>query len=140
MPRLRVQSDGLPYRLYMRRGKRTTSFGYKRPDGKWEFRLSAPTNNRTKVARARQEAIKRANELNGAWIEPGTLIELIDDYFDWQESLSITDARRKTEDTLKENRRETTDLEHTAEVIVYHQQRNCAARKSRQQQRTPLLM
>jgi integrase len=72
--------------------------------------LSAPTNNRTKVARARQEAIKLANELNGARIEPGTLIELIDDYFDWQESLSITDARRKTADTLKENRRETKNL------------------------------
>jgi hypothetical protein len=38
------------------------------------------------------------------------------------------------------NRRETTELAHTTEVIAYHQQRNRAARISRQQQRTPLLI
>ncbi len=38
------------------------------------------------------------------------------------------------------NRRATTEVEHTADVIVYHQQRNRAARMSRQKQRTPLLM
>jgi hypothetical protein len=38
------------------------------------------------------------------------------------------------------NRRQTTGIEHTAEVIDYHQQRNRAARISRQKQRTPLLI
>ena len=38
------------------------------------------------------------------------------------------------------NRRGTTEVEHTAEVIVYHQWRNRAARMSRQKQRMPLRM
>ena len=38
----------------------------------------------------------------------------------------------------QKNRRETTELVFTGEVIEYHQQRNRAARISRQQ-RTPLL-
>ena len=40
--------------------------------------------------------------------------------------------------TWQANRRETSELQYTAEVIVYHQQRNKAARLSRQKQRTPL--
>ena len=35
----------------------------------------------------------------------------------------------------QQNQRETTAVEHTAEVIVYHQQRNRAARVSRQRRR-----
>jgi hypothetical protein len=37
--------------------------------------------------------------------------------------------------TWQTNRREQTELTHTAEVIVYHQRRNRAARMSRQKQR-----
>jgi hypothetical protein len=39
----------------------------------------------------------------------------------------------------QENRRETTEVEYTAEVIEYHQQRNHAARVSRQQRPPPEL-
>ena len=35
-----------------------------------------------------------------------------------------------------QERREETGIEHTAAVIVYHQQRNRAARKSRQKQQS----
>ena len=42
--------------------------------------------------------------------------------------------------TWQRNRRKTTEIRYTAEVIEYHQQRNRAARNSRQKQRTPLLM
>ena len=38
------------------------------------------------------------------------------------------------------NRRQTTEVAHTAEVIDYHQQRNRAARVSRQKQRPSLLI
>ena len=42
--------------------------------------------------------------------------------------------------TWQRNRRGTTEIRYTAGVIEYHQQRNRAARISRQKQRTPLLM
>jgi SRSO17 transposase len=42
--------------------------------------------------------------------------------------------------TWQMNRRQTTEVEHTVEVIDYHQRRNCAARISRQKQRTSLLI
>ena len=38
--------------------------------------------------------------------------------------------------TWQQNRREKTEVEYTAEVIVYHQQRNRAARMSRQKEQT----
>jgi hypothetical protein len=38
------------------------------------------------------------------------------------------------------NRRKTTELTHTAEVITYHQERNRAARMSRQKRPTQLLI
>ena len=42
--------------------------------------------------------------------------------------------------TWQENRRKTTDMVHTVEVIVYHQQRNRAARILRQNQGTQVLI
>ncbi len=38
------------------------------------------------------------------------------------------------------NRRKTTELKHTAEVVTYHQERNRAARKSRQKSPMQLLI
>ena len=40
----------------------------------------------------------------------------------------------------QKNRRKTTEVKHTAEVIAYHQQRNRAAKDSRQKKRTPMLI
>lgn len=106
MIRRRGKPDGLPYRLYMRAGKRLTSFGYKLPDGTWAFRLSAPTANRAKVAQVRREAIEQANKLNGDPLPSGTLTALVNEYFEWQDALPFADERRKAPATLKENRRE----------------------------------
>jgi len=49
-------------------------------------------------------------------------------------------ARNQRCRTWQENRRETTDVVHTAEVIVYYQQRNRAARISRQKQGLEMLI
>lgn len=99
----RKRPDGLPFRLYASYGKHKVSFGYKLPNGKWAFRLSAPTNHKEKIAEIRKEAIERAEALNGDAVEPGTVEALIDRYFQWQEDMLPSDERRKAQGTLDEN-------------------------------------
>lgn len=106
MIRRRQTPDGLPFRLYERKGKNKTSFGYKGPDGKWVFKLSAPTVNKAAIAQIRREAIQRANELNGERLEIGSIAELFKDYFEWQASVRMGDERKKAAETIKENERE----------------------------------
>lgn len=106
----RKRPDGLPFRLYPRIGKFKTSFGYKMDDGKWAFRLSAPTNNPEAVAATRNEAIRRANELNGNVVRAGTVEALFERYFDWQDSLPPGSELRKAAGTLTENKREAKKL------------------------------
>ncbi|MDE4918386.1 integrase [Cupriavidus metallidurans] len=102
----RKRPDGLPFRLYARYGDRTTSFGYKLADGKWAFRLSAPTRDAEAVAAIKDDAIRRANELNGNVVRSGTTEALFESYFDWQESLPKDSELRKAQGTLDENRNE----------------------------------
>ena len=42
MIRRREKPDGLPYRVYERRGVRVYSIGYKGDGGAWAFRLQCP--------------------------------------------------------------------------------------------------
>ncbi|KVK99272.1 hypothetical protein [Burkholderia territorii] len=102
----RKRPDGLPFRLYAHYGKHKVSFGYKLPNGRWAFRLSAPARQKDAVAEIRKQAIERAEALNGDAVEPGTFEALADAYFDWQEGLPHTDERRKAQITLDENRNE----------------------------------
>ncbi|MEM5426821.1 hypothetical protein [Cupriavidus oxalaticus] len=106
----RHRPDGLPFRLYMRAGKFKTSYGYKLDTGKWAFRLSASTNNPEAVAAIRDEAIRRANELNGNVVRAGTVESLFERYFEWQEGLPADSESRKADGTLTENRRESKKL------------------------------
>lgn len=106
----RKSPDGLPFRLYPRIGARTTSYGYKLPDGKWAFRLSAPTVDKAAVARIRDEAIARANNLNGQSESAGPMEDLIKKYFAWQKGLPPDSEDRKADGTLKENERESKKL------------------------------
>lgn len=106
----RKRPDGLPFRLYVRAGKFKTSFGYKLDSGKWAFRLSAPTNSPDAVIAVREEAIRRANDLNGNVVRPGTVESLFEGYFEWQEGLPADSESRKAADTLKENKRESKKL------------------------------
>jgi len=110
MVRRRATPDGLPFRLFERKGTRKYSIGYKLPDGKWAFRLAAPIVNKARVAQIRKEAIQRANELNGEKLEVGSIAALISDYFDWQDALPEQDERKKAAGTLTENKRESKNL------------------------------
>jgi hypothetical protein len=102
----RKSPDGLPFRLYLREGVRTISFGYKAADGSWLFRMSAPRARPEKVAEVRRLAIEEANKLNGEAAPSNNVTHLIDRYFKWQDEMRRGDERRKAESTLKENRRE----------------------------------
>jgi len=106
----RQRPDGLPFRLYTRAGKFKTSYGYKLDTGKWAFRLSAPSNAPEAVAVIRDEAIKRANELNGNVVKAGTVEALFERYFEWQAALPTDSELRKAAGTLKENERESKKL------------------------------
>lgn len=106
----RKSPDGLPFRLYVRNGKTTISYGYKLPNNKWEFRLTAQIKDEASVARIRREAIDRAEILNGKSIAVGGVDILIGKYFDWQESLAKNSQERKADITLKVNRRESNHL------------------------------
>jgi integrase len=100
----RKSPDGLPFRLYERKGKFKISYGYKLPNGKWAFRLSALVKNATAIADIRRDAILRAEVLNGNAVQPGTTADLIDRYFVWQESMPEDSEMRKATITLKENK------------------------------------
>ena len=109
----RKSPDGMPFRLYPRYGARTVSFGYKLPDGKWAFRLSAPAKDADAIARIKAEAVERANVLNGAAPTRGATEALIDAYFEWQHSLPESSEDRKADITLKENDYEAKRLKKT---------------------------
>ncbi|WP_176322446.1 tyrosine-type recombinase/integrase [Burkholderia vietnamiensis] len=96
----------MPFRLYANYGKHKVSFGYKLPNGRWAFRLSAPARHKDAIAEIRKQAIERAEALNGDAVEPGTFEALAEAYFDWQEGLPHKDERRKAQITLDENRNE----------------------------------
>lgn len=93
----------MPFRLYQRIGKFKVSYGYKLPDGKWAFRLTASVADKEACARIRTEAIERANELNGMPVESGTVEALFKRYFAWQRNLPLDSEDRKAESTLDEN-------------------------------------
>ncbi|HEY8606591.1 MAG TPA: tyrosine-type recombinase/integrase [Noviherbaspirillum sp.] len=93
----------MPFRLYERSGKFKVSYGYKLPNGKWEFRLTAPASDAEAVARVRTEAIERANVLNGAAPTSGPTEDLFQKYFAWQKGLPADSEDRKAASTLSEN-------------------------------------
>lgn len=93
----------MPFRLYERIGKFKVSYGYKLPDGKWAFRLTAATCDKEACARIRAEAIERANELNGVPVEIGETDALFKRYFAWQRGLPKDSEERKADSTLDEN-------------------------------------
>ena len=106
----RTKPDGLPFRLYERVGKFTVSYSYKLRDGKRAFWLSAPANKLDAIALIRQEAIHRAEILNGHAVSSGSTEELFKKYFAWQEKMPIGSEDRKVSITLKENKVESKNL------------------------------
>jgi integrase len=94
----------MPFRLYERLGKFKVSYGYKLPDNTWAFRLTAPAADKDAVVRVKEDAIARANALNGvAAADAGETDALFRKYFAWQNGLPKASEDRKAQNTLKEN-------------------------------------
>lgn len=110
MIRRRDKPDGLPYRVYERRGSRDYSIGYKGADGKWSFRLKCPAGDAARIAELRSEAITRAAKLGlGAPVED-TFGALMSAWLKRQEQLPEGAAGKRAGSTLAENRREIEQL------------------------------
>ncbi|WP_322999989.1 hypothetical protein [Castellaniella sp.] len=110
MSRQRARQDGLPYRVYERKGKLTYSIGYKLPNGRWAFRLKCPVADRAKVAETRAEAIRRAGEIGLGRPADDSVDALITAWLDWQEALPVASPLRRADSTLAENKNEIVKL------------------------------
>jgi integrase len=106
MSRKRAFHDGLPERVYERRGLKIYSIGYKRKDGTWAFRLQCRMNDRNQINRLRKEATKRALVLSAGEGEILTVLQLSVDWFKWQRSLPPKSANKRAQTTIDENERE----------------------------------
>lgn len=110
MTRRRQRPDGLPYRLYERRGVRIYSIGYKGRDGQWKFRLTCAATNIGRIAELRREAIRSALQLEGGAPAEDSFGALVDAWFERQERLPVNSPQRRASSTLNENRREAENL------------------------------
>lgn len=110
MSKRRNRPDGLPYRVYERRGVRSYSIGYKQADGTWAFRLSCEITDKRQIAELRATAIRRAGEIAIGKPAQDTVAALIEAWFKYQETMPERSAERRADSTLKENRREAAKL------------------------------
>lgn len=110
MPRKRDHNDGLPSRLYERRGTRDYSIGYKGSDGKWAFRLKCPANDRAAILELRRQAIKRAADMGVVKPTEGTFGVLCDTWLARQRAMPLKSPNRRAEVTLDENENELKNL------------------------------
>lgn len=112
MTKSRLKPDGLPYRLYERRGERVYSIGYKAADGTWRFRLKCPVGDRARTAECRREAIQRAALLNstGTTDAAWTFELLCKKWVERQHALPANVKEKRAPSTLTENVREIATL------------------------------
>jgi integrase len=110
MNRKRAKRDGLPYRVYDRRGLKIYSIGYKLPNGTWAFRLKCPITDRAAIIALRAEAIRRAGEIGLGRLVEDTVNALIDAWLTWQDRLPLNSPDRRADTTMAENRREIVKL------------------------------
>ena len=106
----RLKNDGLPFRLYERRGVKYYSIGYKGPQNKWLFREQCLVSDLQRIRELRRDAITKANTLNQGGPKTGTFGALIEVWFERQEKLPIDSEERRAKTTLDENRREAANL------------------------------
>src|SRR5687768_3340666 len=111
MIRRRSRPDGLPFRVYERRGVLRYSIGYKGPDGRWVFRLQCGIKDRAKIVELRREAMDRANRINAGAPAESSFGALKNAWFALQEAKPLGSEGRRAESTLAENRREAKVLE-----------------------------
>jgi hypothetical protein len=110
MSRRRDRPDGLPFRVYERRGVRLYSIGHKGDDGKWTFRLTCPIDERSRVAELRREATNRALQLAVGAPSEDSFDALIRAWFERQEKLPQGAAGKRAVSTLSENKQEAENL------------------------------
>jgi len=110
MSRRRTVADGLPHRVYERRGLKVYSVGYKRPDGSWAFRLKCAANDARAIAGLRRDAIRRSltQSADGSALE--TVAHLFSDWIHWQRDLPAKSTRKRADTTMAENAREAKTL------------------------------
>lgn len=106
MIKRRDRPDGLPYRVYERRGVRVYSIGYKGNDGRWVFRLNCAASDRGQVAQLRSDAIRRAAELERGRPASDTFAALADAWMLRQREMPADSEERRADSTLDENERE----------------------------------
>ncbi|KRB14695.1 hypothetical protein [Rhizobacter sp. Root16D2] len=117
MNRRRERADGLPYRVYERRGARLYSIGYKKPDGTWAFRLTCAISSVTKIAELRRDAIKRAADIEMGAPTEGTFAALADAWLARQRALPDGAQGKRADSTLRENERELSMLKRAFGVM-----------------------
>lgn len=110
MIRRRDRPDGLPFRVYERRGKLRYSIGYKNPSGSWEFRLQCDIADKALIHDLRSEAISRCAVIRLGKPSDDSFQALCDAWFMWQERLPELAVQKRAQSTLRENRREATML------------------------------
>ena len=110
MIRRRDRPDGLPFRVYERRGKLRYSVGYKNPNGSWAFRLVCAISDKARIEDLRREAISRSTTLRLGKPADDSFQALCDAWFTWQEQLPAQAVQKRADSTLNENRREATML------------------------------
>jgi integrase len=101
----RQRNDGLPHRLYERKGKFKYSITYKAIVGKG-FTYSCEVGDGLEIERIKRKAIDRVYKEIGDVPKSKTLAKYFADYFDWQESLPDDHVDRKKESTLQGNKEE----------------------------------
>ena len=109
MIRARDKPDGLPYRVYERYGKRVYSIGYKMTSGRWAFRFDCAVDDIAQIKVLRRKAIEESARV----IEDrphGGFKGLVTAWFEWQEALPASDARKRADSTIAENKREAENL------------------------------
>jgi integrase len=107
MIRRREKPDGLPFRVYERRGVRDYSIGYKLPSGVWAFRLKCDIADTARIRELRQDAIGRANQVTLGAPAKDTFAALADAWLARQVKLQDAgSAEARAVSTLTENRRE----------------------------------
>lgn len=118
MIRRRAKPDGLPFRVYERRGVRVYSIGMKMVTGEWSFRYSCPITDRAQIVELRRKAITQAGQILRGKPTEGTVEALIDAWFKWQESKPLTSENRRAESTLDENKREAAKLKEAFGIML----------------------
>jgi integrase len=106
MIRRRSSPDGLPFRVYERRGVRTYSIGHKAADGTWSFRLQCPIDQPGKIAELRRDAIRRAHDIGTPAPADGSFAALAKAWLQWQHAMPDGAAGKRAASTLAENERE----------------------------------